>query len=137
MTTPDTELLQRLTNILYKHSLRPAEACLDRAKALATKGILNTADMADLYGTQQEVIRQWVRAKRIPGATKIGRDWLFQAVMLPPVLRRTNSGRSGLSPRLRKAIMEAPDGLSIKDTAERFGVTPETVRALRQQRETA
>ena len=135
MTKPtDTELLQRLTNIIYRHSMRPAKECLDLASHLAGKGILNTAQMADLYGTQQEVIRQWARAKRIPGATKIGRDWLFDVNVLPERLRVTNSGRGGLPARLQKAVMEAPEGLSIKETAERFGVSSDTVRALREQR---
>ncbi len=127
---PDKELVQRLTNIMYRTSEMTAQECYRLALGYAYKGMLNTAEMATLYNTSEEVIRQWARAKRIPGASKFGRDWMFNVCLLPDNLRVTNSGGGGLAPRLKKAIQNATT-LSIREAAERYGVDPDTVRSLR------
>lgn len=128
---PDKELVQRLTNIMYRTSERSAQECYRLALTYARQGMLNTAEMARLYNTSTEVIRQWARADRIPGASKFGRDWMFNVCRLPDTLRVTNSGGGGLAPRLKKAIQNAPADIPARDLAERYGVDPDTVRSLR------
>lgn len=112
--------------------LSPARA-EERADHLLRKGLLDTNDVGELYGTSAVVITVWAREGRIPGAFKPNSEWLFLVDKLPDKLRISQRGRGGLPMRLMLAIASEGTKEPARVIAERYGVAIGTVYKIRRQ----
>ena len=128
MATRDT-----LIQMLWYNATMSLEDAGKRADELLHKGLLDSNDVAQLYGTSPVVVTVWARKGRIEGSFKPNSEWSFLVDKLPDKVRLSHSGRGGLPQRLKQAIWDEGNDVPARVLTEKYGVSRATIYKLRKE----